>query len=159
MRQRLEQPWKFSETICLRGGATLKVREPNAAPPRLAPGANRPVTDVSGEVSRAVMEVQARAADQIDALNEQLRKLQAEVTNRTMQIKSDADMRMETARIDADAKVRVAEIQNDNNTAIQGLENNLADLGRKLEEAMAAIKEPKVPEPKAPEENPSLPSP
>ena len=39
-----------------------------------------------------------------------------------MQIKSDADMRMETARIDADAKVRVAEIQNDNNTAIQGLE-------------------------------------
>ena len=46
------------------------------------------------EISKAVMEVQAQAADQIDAPTNNC-KLQAEVTNRTMQIKSDADVAVE----------------------------------------------------------------
>lgn len=118
-----------------------KVRELNAKAAEIEARAQSSGMDAGGEVQRAVMEVQARAADQIDALNEQLRKLQAEVTNRTMQVKSDADSSIERARIDADAKVRVAEIQNNNDAAIQALENSLSDLNRRLEEAMASMQD------------------
>ena len=121
-----------------------KVRELNAKAMEIESRAQGSGVDVQSEVSRAVMEVQARAADQTDALNDQLRKLQAEVSNRTMQIKSDADVRVETARIDAAAKERVAEIQKANDTVIKGLEDNLADLGKRLDESMAALKEMQV---------------
>ena len=116
MRQRLEaMEVQRQQSALAVEEQRAKVRELNAKAAEIEARAQSSGNgSASGEVSRAVMEVQARAADQIDALNEQLRKLQAEVTNRTMQIKSDADMRMETALSTPTPKVRVAEIQNDN---------------------------------------------
>lgn len=55
-------------------------------------------------------QVQSQAADQIDALTEQLRKVQADAANKTMAINKDADVKVETARIEAASRERVAEI-------------------------------------------------
>lgn len=160
MRQQLEAMQQQRELSALTvEEQRAKVRELNAKAAEVEARAQSSGVDVGGEVQRAVMEVQAKAADQIDALNEQLRKLQAEVTNRSMQIKSDADVAIERANIERDAKVRVAEIQNNNDTAIKALENNLADLVKRLEEAMSAIQEEKEPEEKATkEETPAKPA-
>ena len=97
-------------------------------------------TDV-GEVSRAVMEVQARAADQIDAL-EQLRKLQGpkSPTGTMQRVKSDADSSMELAYRRRRQGARGRDPRTTTTPAIQNPENNLADLGRQLEEAMACIR-------------------
>lgn len=88
-------------------------------------------------IQRAVMDVQAQAADQIDALTQELRKVQSEVANKAMAIKSDADVRMETARIDADAKVRVAEIQGNNDAKINALQSSLDDLAKQLNDVVS----------------------
>jgi hypothetical protein len=66
---------------------------------------------MQGEIQRAMAQVRAQADQEIERLTEALRKAQSELANRTMQIRADADARLEAARIEADAKVRIAEIQ------------------------------------------------
>ena len=150
MRQRLEAMEQQRQLSALTvEEQRAKVRELNAKAAEIESRASGTGVDVNGEISKAVMEVQAQAADQIDALNEQLRKLQAEVTNRTMQIKSDADVAVERANIERDAKIRVAEIGTANAAAMQSLEDNLAEVSKRLDEAMAAMKDAKEVEPKA----------
>lgn len=57
-----------------------------------------------------VRQVQEQAAAEIDSLSEALRKAQSELTNRTLQINRDADVKLQLADIDRDTKLRVAEI-------------------------------------------------
>ena len=53
------------------------------------------------------------------------------------------------ANIERDAKIRVAEIGTANAAAMQSLEDNLAEVSKRLDEAMAAMKDAKEVEPKA----------
>ena len=63
------------------------------------------------QAQQAVMQVRAQADQEIERLTGALRKAQTELANRTMQIRSDADARLEAARINADTQVRIAEIK------------------------------------------------
>ena len=103
------------------------------------------------EIEAQFQQLQRQAADQIDALSEKLRKVQADAAGKTLAINRDADTRVETARIDADAKVRVAEIQKASDTAISTLEKRMQSLidglEKKLEEKVAVVPEPAKPEP------------
>jgi len=82
----------------------------------------------SADVEAQVQQVQRQAADQVDALTEQLRKAQAEYEAKVLSVQRDADVRLEAARIDADAKVRVAEIQQASNKTIAALERRMEAL-------------------------------
>ena len=119
-----------------------KVRELNAKAAQLeAQAMGGDEGGMTPEIERAIAQIQSQAADQIDALSEQLRKAQSELANRTLQINRDADSKAEAARIDADAKIRVAEIQDKSNKVIEALEKRIEDLGRKMQDEIAAARE------------------
>jgi hypothetical protein len=82
--------------------------------------------------------IQSQAADQIDALTQQLAKAQAELTNRTLQINKDADIKIELANIDRDTKLQVAEIQQASDTKLAALHQQIEALGTRLNEALGA---------------------
>lgn len=84
----------------------------------------------------ALDRVRTDATRQIDTMADQLRKVQAELANRTMQINRDADTRVEAERIKADANVRVAEIQAASNKAIDHLMGVVEELRSKFEASM-----------------------
>jgi multidrug resistance efflux pump len=53
-----------------------------------------------------------RDADmELDELRRKLAKTQADLANKTLQIKGDQDVRLQVAHIEADSRERVAEIQ------------------------------------------------
>lgn len=110
-----------------------------------------------GEIEAAIAQVRADAADQIDALSQELRKAQGELANRTMQIARDADIKLETARIDADTKIRVAEIQAASDKAIEQLQRQLSEIAKNREVARHETKQPAVPAP-APAPAPAAPT-
>lgn len=87
---------------------------------------------MQGEIQRAMAQVRAQADQEIERLTEALRKAQSELANRTMQIRSDADARLEAARIEADAKVRMAEIQ-------AASDQKIAALQQRIDQAMQAM--------------------
>jgi len=87
---------------------------------------------MQGEIQRAMAQVRAQADQEIERLTEALRKAQSELANRTMQIRSDADAKLEAARIEADAKVRMAEIQ-------AASDQKIAALQRHIDQAMQAM--------------------
>ena len=119
-----------------------KVRELNAKAAQLeaeaAGGGNE--GGMNPEIERMIAQIQSQAADQIDALSEQLRKAQSELANRTLQINKEADSKAEAARIEADARIRVAEIQDKSNKVIEALERRIEDLGRKMQDEIAAAR-------------------
>lgn len=78
-----------------------------------------------GQMQDMINQVKQQAADQMDKMAAQLLKLQNELANKTMQIKSDADVKMESARIEADAKIRVAEITAAGNQALDAINQKL----------------------------------
>ena len=80
--------------------------------------------DNNGEVAS----IRQQAADQVDALSQQLQKLQMELANRTMQIKQDNDTKLEVARLDQDTKLRIAEIQKTSDEKIAALNDKLSKL-------------------------------
>lgn len=112
-----------------------KVREINARAAKFeadAAGAGQQ-GGIPPEVESQIRQLQSQAADQIDALSEQLRKVQADAAARTMAINRDADVKLEAARIDADAKVRVAEVQQVSSKAMEALEARMQALVDGLE--------------------------
>jgi hypothetical protein len=133
-----------------------KVRELNAKAAKAeseATGAGQQ-GGISPEIEAQFRQLQSQAADQIDALSEQLRKVQADAANKTMAINREADVKVETARIDADALVRVAEIQKVSDKALAAIESRMealvAGLEKKIVEQKAApapAPEPAKPEP------------
>lgn len=112
-----------------------KVREINARADKLeaeAQALGAPAGDSQVEsMQTAIMQVRQQASDEVERVSEELRKAQAELANRTIQIERDANTKLEVARIDADAKERVASIQAASNTKIEALQ-------RRLDEVLAA---------------------
>ena len=84
----------------------------------------------------AMMQVRAETSAEIDRLSETLRKAQAELANRTLQINREADTKLETARIDADAKARVAEIQAASDRKLQAIEQRLQQVQQTMDEKL-----------------------
>lgn len=92
-----------------------KVREVNARADKLeaeaeekrAAGGNQALAQQMEGVAATVR----RDADQeLDRVQQQLAKAQADLANQTMRLTKDADVRLQIARIDADSRERVAEI-------------------------------------------------
>jgi hypothetical protein len=118
-----------------------KVRELNAKAMKLEGEAQTAAAggmDGQGqaEVAQALAQVRQQAAQEIDKLTEALRKAQSDLANRTMQIRADADTKLESARIDADAKVRMAEIQAVSDKAIEKIQQRLDQVVQSLEAKM-----------------------
>jgi len=109
-----------------------KVRELNARAAKLESEAGLQESGVDAGMQDALMGVRSKASAEIDKVTEQLRKAQAELANRTMQINREADTKIEVARIDADAKARVAEIQQASDRQIQALTDRLMELEQQV---------------------------
>ncbi|NCV32977.1 MAG: hypothetical protein EBW05_08625, partial [Betaproteobacteria bacterium] len=85
--------------------------------------------------------IREESSNEIDRVSEALRKAQMELANRTLQIREDAQTKLEVARIDADAKERVAQIQAVSDRAIQKLKAELDELAKQLKDNQADQKE------------------
>lgn len=116
-----------------------KVRELNAKAAEIEARAG--AQGVPPEIEQALAQVQRNASDQIQAMSDQLRKAQADVANKTMAIKQDADTKMEIARIDAASRERVAEIQAANDKRLMMLEQKLEEIAQAAEEARSLAEE------------------
>ena len=119
------------------GEQQAKVRELNARAAKLEAEAQAAMAAAAGgagdgDMQQAILQVRSEAAAEIDRVSEELRRAQAELANRTIQINRDADTKVEVARIDADAKTRVAEIQAASDRAIAQLERRLEDMARTI---------------------------
>jgi hypothetical protein len=84
----------------------------------------------------AMMQVRAETSAEIDRLSEQLRKAQAELANRTLQINREADTKVEAAKIDADARARVADIQAVSDGKLATIEQRLQQMQQSIDEKM-----------------------
>lgn len=113
-----------------------KVREINAKAAKIESEAGGS-GGVPPEIEQAMRQVQAQAADQIEQLTGQLTKLQSDLANRTLQIRTDADTKAECARIQADADIRVAEINNKANTQMDALQKRFDGIVKQLEDRIS----------------------
>lgn len=82
------------------------------------------------DVEAKFRQVQESAQQQLEAMAEQLRKVQMDSSKEIMRIKNDADVRVEVARIDAAAKERVAEITAGANGAMDEIMRRLDELSQ-----------------------------
>lgn len=114
-----------------------KVRQLNAQAAKLEAEAEAASggAGMQPEFERALNQVREQAASEIDSLSQQLAKVQGDLTNRTMQINRDADLKVELAHIDRDAKIQVAEIQSASDKKIAMLEKRIEDMGRSAKDA------------------------
>ena len=76
------------------------------------------------------MRARSESANQIDAMATQLASLQAELSNRTLQIGSEADTKVAVAHIEAASRERVAEIQAATKQRLDAIEARLDKLLR-----------------------------
>jgi len=145
-----------------------KVREINARAAKLEAEALAGMQGADGAQQQAAMQgaidqVRQQASQEIDRLAESLRKAQSELANRTMQIRTDADTKLEAARIDADSRARVAEIQAASDKAIGRMEQRLDQINQAMSAAVEkasaiaaeALKEAKQAPPQAPAQAPA----
>jgi hypothetical protein len=103
-----------------------KIRELNARAAKLEAEAQVAAADpTGGGEQEALMGIRSQASAEVERLTEALRKAQIELANRTMQIRTDADAKLEAARIDADAKLRIAEIQSESDQRIAAMRARL----------------------------------
>ena len=102
-----------------------KVREINARAAKLEAEAAGMGAEGAEGVQQAVAQVKRQADEEIERLSEALRKAQAELANRTLEIDREADTQVEVARIEADAQQRVAEIQRASDEQIAALDARL----------------------------------
>ena len=85
--------------------------------------------------------IKAEAATEIDRVSEALRKAQMDLASRTLQIREDANTKLEVARIDADSKERVAQIQAASDEKLAKLQAQLDELSEQLKEGEGGHKE------------------
>lgn len=126
-----------------------KVREINARAAKLeaesqaaAMGADGPA-GMPPEVEAQMRQMQEQAAQQVEQLSDALRKAQADLANRTIQIDREADVKLQLADIDRDTKLRVAEITATSDAQLEKLKQNLNDLAAKFEGRTSTTKESK----------------
>ena len=110
-----------------------KVREINAKAAKLEAEAEH--VAAGGDQARA-QQMQGAAATvrrdadmELDRVQRQLSKAQADLANKTLAVKSDADVRLQVARIDADSRERVAEIQAQSRERLAAMNQALAQFG------------------------------
>ncbi len=82
----------------------------------------------AAQIEMAVRQVQEQAAEQIEALSDQLRVAQSDAALKTLQINKDADTKLELAAIERDTKLQVAEIQAASDQRIAQLQARLSML-------------------------------
>ena len=128
------------------GEQQAKVREITARAAKLEAEAQAAMAAAAGGtgdggMQQAILQVRSEAAAEIDRVSEELRRAQAELANRTIQINRDADTKVEVARIDADAKTRVAEIQAASDRAIAQLERRLEDMAKAMDDRAKQIEQ------------------
>lgn len=109
-----------------------EVREINAKAASLAAGS--PDAAIEGQIR----EIQAKAADAMDAAAQEVAKMRAESLNRTMQINREADTAVEVARIEADAAIRAAEIEQQSADTFAKLQKQMDTLAKQVAEAIEA---------------------
>ena len=111
-----------------------KVREVNAHAAKLEAEAAQmgAGAQADAQMQDQLMAVRREGAAEVDRLSEALRKAQAELANRTIQIDREADTKLQVARIDADAKERVAQIQAASDRQIQALMERLQALEQQV---------------------------
>ena len=93
-----------------------KVREVNARAQKLEAEAEQLRTgggnaELAQQMEGVAATVKRDADLELGQVQKQLAKTQADLANKTLQIKSDGDVRLQVARIEADSRERVAEIQ------------------------------------------------
>ena len=93
--------------------------------------------------------IKAEAATEIDRVSEALRKAQMDLASRTLQIREDANTKLEVARIDADSKERVAQIQAVSDEKLAKLQAQLDELSEQLKEGEGGHGEKAQEKPKA----------
>jgi DNA repair exonuclease SbcCD ATPase subunit len=105
-----------------------KVREINARAAKLEAEVAAMGANAQSGMQQELMSVRSQAAAEMDRLSGELRKAQADLANRTVEINREADTALEVARIDADAKARVAQIQAVSDQKLQGIEQRLTQM-------------------------------
>lgn len=121
-----------------REAAALALEEQRAKVQKLNAEAAKIMSEAQGgegmdpAYENALRQIQEQAAGKLEAMAEQLRKVQMDAANKTMAINRDADVKIETARIDAASRERVAEIQNAAAKQIDTLMAKLEDMGKAI---------------------------
>lgn len=126
--------------------AMLVLEEARAKVRKLNADADKALAEAQGgsgnaEAEQMIRQIQAQAADQVDALNEQLRKMQSELSNRAFEIRSKNDAEDNAARIRADAQIRVAEINNVATKSLDALNKRMDDLVARLQERIDTVRD------------------
>jgi len=131
--------------------AALVLEEQRAKVQKLNAEAQKIMAEVQGDggidpaYEQALRQIQEQAAAKLEAMSEQLRKVQIDAANKTMAINRDADTKIEAARIDAASRERVAEIQNAAAKQVdalmmrlEGMGQLIGEVGRQAQEAARA---------------------
>lgn len=128
-----------------------KVREINARAGKIEAemAAGEAPVGIPPEIEAQIQQLQQQAAEQIEALTQQLRQAQIESANKTLAIDREADTQIETARIEAQAQVRVAEIQAVSNQALNELEARMQALIDGMAQRIAEKPQPETEKPAA----------
>lgn len=136
MRMQAEAMQMQRETAALAlEESRARVRELNAKAAEVEAKAQG-VEGMPPEVEAMIRKIQAQAADQIDSISEQLRKVQTEAANKTLAINKEADTRLEAERIKARSNERIAEIQKASSEAISALEQRMSSMIQKVEKKL-----------------------
>ncbi len=107
-----------------------KVREVNARAQKLEAEAEQLRTgggnaELAQQMEGVAATVKRDADMELGQVQKQLAKAQADLANKTLQIKSDGDVRLQVARIEADSRERVAEIQAASRQRMDGMNKQL----------------------------------
>jgi hypothetical protein len=143
MKQQQDQMQQQAEALQMqREAASLALEEQRAKVDKLnaeaeAIRAKAGTAGMEPGQDQALRSVQEEATTKLEAMAEQLRKVQAEAANKTMAINREADTKIEIARIDSDSRIRVAEISAAASSKIDNLEARLLAISNAL---------PKMPE-------------
>jgi hypothetical protein len=109
-----------------------KVQKLNAEAAKIMSESQQGGQGMPAEYENAMRQIQEQATTRLEAMAEQLRKVQMEAANKTMAINRDADVKIEAARIDAASRERVAEIQSAAAKQIDALMARLDDMNRAM---------------------------
>ena len=108
-----------------------KVREVNARAQKLEAEAEQLRSgggnaELAQQMEGVAATVKRDADLELGQVQKQLAKTQADLANKTLQIKSDGDVKLQVARIEADSRERVAEIQAASRQRMDGMNKQLS---------------------------------
>lgn len=86
--------------------------------------------ELSDAYEQRLRQIQEQATARLEAMAEELRKVQMKAANDILALRQDNDTRVEVARIEADAKVRVAEISSVAKTDLEGINERINEIAK-----------------------------